>query len=79
MFCLLRFLRWLGKFVFALGLRLLLRLQSSTGRSPVSLLIRSLVDVGVFALAMSISSFSFVGIRIAFASAWYSGIFHWSW
>lgn len=51
-------------------------LHSSTGRSPVSLLNVSLVDITVLAFAMSASIRSFVGSAMFCSSCWYSGISH---
>lgn len=52
------------------------RLHSSIGLSPVSLLVISLVDSVLRALAISMFMFSVVGIRRCFASGWYLGISH---
>ena len=53
-----------------MSMSLTLRLHSSIGRKPVSLLINSFVAKFLLAYVMSISIFSFVGILTIFGSGW---------
>jgi len=55
---------------------LTLRLHSSTGLIPVSMLIWSFVAMRLPALAMSISIFSLVGVLICRGSGSYFGVCH---
>lgn len=61
------------------SMSLTFRLCSSIGLKPVSLLIVSLIDSVLPALAISISILSFVGIFIVFAYGLYNGISHCIW
>ncbi|MBA7494981.1 hypothetical protein ES702_05560 [subsurface metagenome] len=55
------------------SMSLTFRLHSSMGLNPVSLLVVSLVDVGLWALAISMFRFSVVGTRLSFISCLYFG------
>jgi len=59
------------------SMSLTFRFKSSTGLSPVSLAIESLIAKVDPEFAISISSFSLVGILMDFPSVLYNGMSHW--